>query len=54
MKSDSGQVLTRCSSDNEYEVTATLTGCNDEEFTCRKNISDKTFKFYILKINLDL
>ena len=29
----------RCSSDNQYEVTATLTGCSDEQFTCRKDLT---------------
>ena len=32
-------VFLRCSSDNQYEVTATLTGCSDEQFTCRKDLT---------------
>ena len=36
-------IIARCSSDTQYEVTATLTGCSDEQFTCRKDLFSPNF-----------
>ena len=36
-------IIARCSSDTQYEVTATLTGCSDEQFTCRKDLFSRNF-----------